>query len=475
MAWSYESVKAAIVAYVESLYAGDNDTYAQLRAGVGDPGSSAPYNTVMVGGGEVMAGQVWVGLPADPTNPAGGPRPTAVDNGSIPLVIKHLISEHVDWAGSGHISTGPGLAVFDGSGEATLLPMSVDVLSPNDMDVLTYDASTGTWGATSVGANGVGNVVGPVSTTDNTVARFDGSTGTKIQSSLVLIDDSGNLTTPGTINGRNLLDDGMKLDGIEPGADKTDAANVSGAGAVMRTLYSAKGTLLAAAGNLDPRAVPAPVGDPTATYVLTWAPAEVMGVGWRSPSGVGLGDVSGPGSATDNAVARFDQGTGKLIQNSLVTIDDAGNISTPGTVNGRNMVADGNKLNGIEAGADKTDADNVKAAGAVMYEDYPGLGAIMIGTTAGDATTIVPLVDGQIIISDLSQPTGWSVQTLASAALPITTKGDLIGHDGVEAVRVARGPKGSVLEVDPSQPSALRWRTPISKAMTDMFLHAMMG
>ena len=38
------------------------------------------------------------------------------------------------------------------------------------------------------------------------------------------------------------------------------------------------------------------------------------------------GDVVGPSSATDNAIARFDTTTGKLIQNSVVTIDDAGNI-----------------------------------------------------------------------------------------------------------------------------------------------------
>ena len=36
------------------------------------------------------------------------------------------------------------------------------------------------------------------------------------------------------------------------------------------------------------------------------------------------GDVAGPASATNNAIARFDTTTGKLIQNSLVTIDDAG-------------------------------------------------------------------------------------------------------------------------------------------------------
>ena len=39
------------------------------------------------------------------------------------------------------------------------------------------------------------------------------------------------------------------------------------------------------------------------------------------------GDVFGPASATDNAVARFDGTTGKLIQNSVTTIDDTGNAS----------------------------------------------------------------------------------------------------------------------------------------------------
>lgn len=37
--------------------------------------------------------------------------------------------------------------------------------------------------------------------------------------------------------------------------------------------------------------------------------------------------VSGPASATDNAVARFDTTTGKLVQNSVVVINDAGTMS----------------------------------------------------------------------------------------------------------------------------------------------------
>ena len=45
------------------------------------------------------------------------------------------------------------------------------------------------------------------------------------------------------------------------------------------------------------------------------------------------GDVVGPASATDNAIARFDTTTGKLIQNSVVTIDDAGNEAGINSIN----------------------------------------------------------------------------------------------------------------------------------------------
>jgi len=41
------------------------------------------------------------------------------------------------------------------------------------------------------------------------------------------------------------------------------------------------------------------------------------------------GDVVGPASSTDNAITRFDSTTGKLIQNSSVTISDAGAIVAP--------------------------------------------------------------------------------------------------------------------------------------------------
>jgi len=41
----------------------------------------------------------------------------------------------------------------------------------------------------------------------------------------------------------------------------------------------------------------------------------------------GTGDVTGPASSTDNAVARFDSTTGKIIQNSGVVINDSGEVT----------------------------------------------------------------------------------------------------------------------------------------------------
>ena len=47
-----------------------------------------------------------------------------------------------------------------------------------------------------------------------------------------------------------------------------------------------------------------------------------------SGGGGGSGDVVGPASATDNAIARYDSTTGKLIQSSIVTLSDIGGISS---------------------------------------------------------------------------------------------------------------------------------------------------
>lgn len=56
-------------------------------------------------------------------------------------------------------------------------------------DFAIYEGTSGNWTQIS----GTGNVTGPVSSTDNAVARFDSTTGKVVQNSGVIIDDSNNV------------------------------------------------------------------------------------------------------------------------------------------------------------------------------------------------------------------------------------------------------------------------------------------
>lgn len=69
-------------------------------------------------------------------------------------------------------------------------------------------------------------------------------------------------------------------------------------------------------------------GDLTVTGTLTGDASGLTNV----PAGDGTGDVAGPVGATDNAVARFNLATGKLIQDSLVLIGDTGSVSGVATL-----------------------------------------------------------------------------------------------------------------------------------------------
>ena len=93
-----------------------------------------------------------------------------------------------------------------------------------------------------------------------------------------------------------------------------------------------------------------------ASYTLTF-PADdgtsgqaliTDGSGVLSWSTAASGDVYGPGSSTDNAVARFDSTTGKLLQNSVVLIGDTGAVTgvTDLTASG-SVTLSGGTANGV--------------------------------------------------------------------------------------------------------------------------------
>jgi hypothetical protein len=216
----------------------------------------------------------------------------------------------------------------------------------------------------SGGGGGGGDVVGPASATNGAFALFDTTTGKLLKNGSVpggaatlnvgtsagtvaAGDDSRftNARTPtahasthvtggsDAIQSATSAQNGLatstqitKLDGIEAGADVTDATNVSAAGAVMKTLADAKGDLFAATAADTVTRLPIGVSN---GHVLTVDSAEATGMKWTAPSGSG-GDVVGPASSTDNAFARFDTTTGKLLQNSTATLNDVGLASLDG-------------------------------------------------------------------------------------------------------------------------------------------------
>lgn len=118
--------------------------------------------------------------------------------------------------------------------------------------------------------------------------------------------------------------------------------------------------------------VPAPAtGDAAASKFL-----KADGT-WTAPTG--SGDVVGPASATDNAVARFNLTTGKLIQDSAVTIaDTTGNI-TGGTYNGNTIGS------GSTSGTNTGDQTNITGNAATVTTNANLTGPI---TSVGNATSI---------------------------------------------------------------------------------------
>ena len=99
----------------------------------------------------------------------------------------------------------------------------------------------------------------------------------------------------------------------------------------------------------------------------------------NDPAGGTGGDVVGPASATDNAVVRFDGTTGKLVQNSVVTIaDSTGDISGVGQLNATTVDATNVEVTNIKAKDGTAAASIADSTGVVSITANP----ILSGGTA---------------------------------------------------------------------------------------------
>jgi hypothetical protein len=131
----------------------------------------------------------------------------------------------------------------------------------------------------------------------------------------------------GAANGVATLDAGGKVPVSELPAAVLGALSYQGtwdASTNTPTLTSSVGTkgyyyVVSVAGNTNLNGI-------TDWLVGDWA--VYNGTVWQKVDNTDAGgDVVGPASATDNAIARFDTTTGKLLQNSVVTVSDTGAIA----------------------------------------------------------------------------------------------------------------------------------------------------
>lgn len=99
--------------------------------------------------------------------------------------------------------------------------------------------------------------------------------------------------------------------------------------------------------------------------------------------GAGGGDVVGPASSTDNAIARFDSTTGKLLQDSGVTIGDTGLIVAPAV----NHTFGGMRVNGGDTS--NTIYNGPADIGITVDTGGSGQAGVTVDYTAADNVTAI--------------------------------------------------------------------------------------
>lgn len=187
--------------------------------------------------------------------------------------------------GAGALTITPTTSTIDGA--ATL------VLNQNEGALIVSDGTNyfTARGKATGGVGGIGDVVGPGSSTDNALVRFDSTTGKLIQNSTVMLDDAGAITVP------------------EIAAPSTPASgNVA--------VYAKSDGKL---------------------YIKDDAGTETDLAG-------GGGSIGGSTGATDNRILRADGTGGSTVQNSAVSIDDSGHV-TPATSEASNLGGNSNRWN----------------------------------------------------------------------------------------------------------------------------------
>ncbi len=151
-------------------------------------------------------------------------------------------------------------------------------------------------------------------------------------------------------------------------------------------------------------------GDTTAAQVITSADLSVTidvstpGTIDLSVAAGGSGDVVGPASATDTAIALFDGTTGKLLKNSAVTVSVGGNVVTAGSVSG-------SAITGSTLHADKDSVATATAA-ELLTLTHNSTGTAAAGFGASESIYLSSSTTPDILAAAVE--TTWATATHAS-------------------------------------------------------------
>jgi hypothetical protein len=278
-------------------------------------------------------------------------------------------------------------------------------------------------------------------TTDNAIARWDGTSGVRLNDSGVILNDNDLITIPSGASSGIVFGDADT--GVYESSDdvlvfKTNAttamslSNVqvlslanalevtsggtgvtsltdggillgSGTSGITATARPSNGQLLIGSTGTDPV-----VASITAGTGITLTP----GAGSLTISAPAVGDVVGPGSATDGGFAKFDGTTGKLIKNSAATIA----VSDGGT--GSTTFGTGYHLFG-------------NGTSALTAVDGTAKGTIIVGDGSGAPSAVAVGTNNYVLTADSAQANGlkWAspsgtwvylTKTSASASASVT-------------------------------------------------------
>jgi hypothetical protein len=187
---------------------------------------------------------------------------------------------------------------------------------------------------------------------------------------------------------------------------------------------------------------------------------------WNTFNGKGTGDVVGPASSTDNAVARYDSTTGKLIQNSVVTVGDTGVIA------GVTELTASTKVVSPHFDAANSAGGQLRNSGGTPQLQWGGGGGNNISV---DVATNLNPANAQIDIS----PTGTGTvrinpatvssmnNVVIGASTPLAGTFTDLGVTGTLSFDSAQGSSGQVLTSQGSGVTPI-WTTPTTGTVTSV-------